>query len=109
MSEPEIFGYGWRAAVPVCSAFLPAAPHGHLSFFQNKNISLDLFLLEKGLFTDLKQEFAPSSLFIRAIQEGSLGAAVTLLLPDPQADVGLSTASPEPLKTAVAEEQVIIR
>lgn len=53
----------------------------------------------------LEQEFAPSSLFIRAVQEGSLGAAVTLLLPDPQADVGLSTAPPEPLETAAAQEQ----
>lgn len=53
----------------------------------------------------LEQEFAPSSLFIRAIQEGSLGAAVKLLLPDPQVDVGLSSASPEPLETAVAQKQ----
>lgn len=53
----------------------------------------------------LEQEFAPSSLFIGAIQKGSLGAAVTLLLPDPQADVGLSTASSEPLETAVTQKQ----
>lgn len=56
----------------------------------------------------LEQEFAHSSLFIGAIQEGGLGAAVTLLLPDPQADVGLSTASLEPLDTAAAYEQEII-
>lgn len=56
----------------------------------------------------LEQEFAPSSLFIRAVQESSLGAAVTLLLPNPQADVGLSTASPEPLEAAETKEQRII-
>lgn len=54
----------------------------------------------------LEQEFSPSSLFIGAVQEGSLGAAaVTLLLPHPQADVGLSTAPPEPLETAAAQMQ----
>lgn len=53
----------------------------------------------------LQKEVAPSSLFVRPIQEGSLGARVVLLLPDAQPNVGLPAAPPAPLEAAGTQKE----
>lgn len=106
--EKAILGYGWRAAPPCVLNVLPRSRTEPPLFAlpnQESRISAGFCLLESRFLTYLEQAIAPSSLFIRSTQEGGFGARVTLLLPDSEADVRLSVASPAPLDAAGTHEQ----